>query len=61
MASTSSVTAVSGAAFEIEKGSVNVGFADGAYTIVGSLISQDNKQLDIDYKGSHSRGRTCTD
>lgn len=28
MASTSSVTAVSGAAFEIEKGSVNVGFAD---------------------------------
>ena len=52
MASTSSVTAVSGAAFEIEKGSVNVGFADGAYTIVGSLISQDNKQLDIDYKGS---------
>lgn len=52
MASPSSVTAVSGAAFEIEKGSVNVGFADGAYTIVGSLISQDNKQLDIDYKGS---------
>ena len=52
MASTSSVTAVSGAAFEIEKGSVNVGFADGAYTVVGSLISQDNKKLDIDYKGS---------
>lgn len=50
-ASTSKVTPVDGSAFTIEKGSVNVAYENGLYTITGSLISQDNRQLDIEFGG----------